>query len=133
MEKEVSLSVKCPICSGSLMDETRPILDKPSIKINIETEHDRGVLRLCCIYGNSSKTNDVEIAEGEIVSMFCPHCNKELSIDENCEACGAPLISLVIKAGGKLRICSRNGCANHHLVFKEISQELSRFYHEFGF
>jgi len=133
MEKEVSLSVKCPLCDGSLMDESHPICKKPSVKINIETEHDRGVLRLCCIFGNCSKTNDVEIAEGEIVSMFCPHCNKELSINENCEVCEAPLISLVIKAGGKLHICSRNGCANHHLVFKEISQELLKFYHEYGF
>jgi len=65
--------------------------------------------------------------------MFCSHCNKDLSISENCETCGAPLISLVIKAGGRLRICSRNGCANHHLVFKEVSQELSKFYYEYGF
>ncbi len=46
MEKEVSLYVKCPLCDGSLMDETHPICDKPSVKLNIETEHDRGTLRL---------------------------------------------------------------------------------------
>ncbi len=117
MEKEVSLYVKCPLCDGSLMDETHPICDKPSVKLNIETEHDRGTLRLCCVYGNCSKTTDVVINENEIVSMYCPHCNKELSINETCEVCDAPLISLVIKAGGRIRICSRNGCSNHHLVF----------------
>jgi len=67
MEKEVSLSVKCSLCDGSLMDESHPICDKPSVKINIETEHDRGSLRLCCIYGSCSKTADIEIGEGEIV------------------------------------------------------------------
>jgi endogenous inhibitor of DNA gyrase (YacG/DUF329 family) len=80
MEKEVSLSVKCPLCDSSFMDERHPICGKPSVKVNIETEHDRGVLRLCCIYGNCSKTTDVIMDEGEIAAVFCPHCNKELSI-----------------------------------------------------
>ncbi|MBU1370844.1 MAG: hypothetical protein KJ578_02170 [Bacteroidetes bacterium] len=133
MEKEVSLVVKCPLCSEPLMDKVHLINKRPSVKINIETAHERGVLRLCGLYGNSSKESDIEIEEGEIVSMFCPHCNKELSIKETCETCGAPLIAFVIKAGGVVRICSRNGCTNHHIVFKEVSEELSKFYYEYGF
>lgn len=133
MKKEVSLSLKCPNCCQSLMDEQHTICDKPSIKLNVETEHERGVLRLCCIYGNCSKTIDVAIDEGEIVAMFCPHCNQELSIKENCEICGAPLVAFFIKAGGTVRICSRNGCTNHTIVFKDVSEEMSKFYYEYGF
>ncbi len=133
MKKEVSLSIKCPSCRESLMDEKHTLCDKPSIKLNIETEHDRGVLRLCCVYGNCSKTTDLQLEDGEIVDMYCPHCNHELSIKENCEVCGAPLVAFAIKAGGVVRICSRNGCANHHIVFNDVSDEMSKFYYEYGF
>lgn len=133
MEKEVSISVKCPLCSRSLMVDEVLIHNKPAIKLNVETEHERGVLWLSCIYGDSSKEMDINIADGEIVDMYCPHCNKELAIGESCSECGAPLVSFVIKAGGVVRICSRKGCYNHHIVFKEIGSELSKFYFEYGF
>ncbi len=133
MKKEVSLSLKCPNCCESLMDEKHLIGGNPAIKINIETEHDRGVLRLCCLYGDGSKWTDVEMNDGDIVDMFCPHCNHELSIKENCKECGAPLVAFFIKAGGTVRICSRNGCTNHHIVFKEVSEETSKLYYEYGF
>ena len=133
MEKEVSISVKCPICSKSLMEECKLVHNRPSVKINIETTHDRGVLWLSCVYGDCSKEMDIEIADGEVVDMYCPHCNKELSIEETCTECSAPLVSFVIKAGGAVRICSRKGCHNHHIIFKEIGTELSKFYFEYGF
>lgn len=90
MEKEVSISVKCPLCSRSLMVDEVLIHNKPAIKLNVETEHERGVLWLSCIYGDSSKEMDINIADGEIVDMYCPHCNKELAISESCSECGAP-------------------------------------------
>ncbi len=133
MEKEVSINVKCPLCRKSLMDEEVLIKERPTIKLNIETEHDRGVLWLSSVYGDNSKKIDIEIEDGEMVDMVCPHCNKELSISESCSECGAPLISFVIKAGGEVRICSRKGCDNHHIIFKEISNELAKFYFEYGF
>ncbi len=133
MEKEVSISIKCPLCGKSLMDEGVHLHERASVKLNIETEHDRGVLWLSCVYGDCTKKLDIEINDGEIVDMFCPHCNKELSIKENCDECGAPLVSFVIKAGGIVRICSRKGCNNHHIIFKEIGTELSKFYFEYGF
>lgn len=133
MEKEISLSVKCPLCCESLMDEKHELCKKPSVKLNIQTAEDRGIIRLCCIYGCCEKQSDLELKEGEIVDFYCPNCNKELTIEETCEECGAPLVSFVIKAGGVVRICSRNGCTNHHIVFKDVSEEMSKFYYEYGF
>ncbi|PKP53993.1 MAG: hypothetical protein CVT92_01205 [Bacteroidetes bacterium HGW-Bacteroidetes-1] len=133
MEKEVSLSVKCPMCDSSLMENHVLFGNKPTVKVNIETEHDRGVLWLSCIYGSSEKKLSIEIADGEIVDMYCPHCNKELAIEDNCHECNAPLVAFVIKAGGVVRICSRKGCDSHHIVFKEVSAEMSKFYYEYGF
>ncbi|MBS4056427.1 MAG: hypothetical protein KKD74_01600 [Bacteroidetes bacterium] len=133
MDKRISLHVKCPLCSKSLMDESVILNGKPSVKVNITTESDRGVLHLCSTYGCNEKKMDIEVAEQEIVDFFCPQCNKELSTNEQCSECEAPMVSFVIRAGGEVRICSRNGCMNHHIVFKDISAELSKFYYEYGF
>lgn len=133
MDKEVSLKVKCPHCDKSLMEEEVQFKNKPSVKINIETEHDRGVLWLSCIYGSCDKKLSIDIEDGEVVDMFCPACNKELTIAETCQECSAPLVSMVIKAGGVVRICSRKGCNNHLIIFKDVSSEMSKFYYEYGF
>lgn len=133
MEKQVSLHVKCPLCDHSLMDEKTLINGKPAVKMNITSETDRGVVWLCSIYDCNELKMSFEIPQSEVVGFYCPHCNKELASDKNCGHCEAPMVPLVIKAGGVVMICSRKGCNNHHLVFKEISTELSKFYAEYGF
>ena len=133
MDKEISLTVKCPLCGKLLMDEDKQFRNKPAVKLNIETEHDRGVLWLSSVFGDSSKEMSIEVAQNEIVDIYCSHCNKELSIEESCTECGAPMVSFVIKAGGIVRICSRNGCENHTIVFKDVASEMSKFYYEYGF
>jgi ssDNA-binding Zn-finger/Zn-ribbon topoisomerase 1 len=133
MRKDVSLTLKCPHCDKSLMEAEVQFNNLPSIKINIETEHDRGVLWLSSIYGSNEKKLSIDIDDSEIVDMFCPACNKELAIAEICQECSAPLVSFVIKAGGIVRVCSRKGCNNHLIVFKDVSSEMSKFYYEYGF
>lgn len=133
MERNISLSVKCPKCDASLMDERVKFHGKPAVKTNIETSHDRGVLWLSSIYDDHSVRMDIEVENGEMVDIYCPDCNKELSVSEICEDCGAPLVAFVIKAGGVVRICSRKGCNHHHIVFKDVSSEMSKFYYQFGF
>jgi hypothetical protein len=132
-KKEISLFIKCPLCGKSLMDNDLLLGNKPSVKINIQTTEDRGILHLCSVYGCILKKMDIHVEEGEVVDMFCPHCNKDLSSNEKCEECEAPMVSFVIRAGGVVRICSRNGCTNHHIVFKEVADEMSKFYYEYGF
>lgn len=133
MDKEISLIVKCPLCGKSLMDEGKLFRNKAAVKLNIETEHDRGVLWLSSIFGDTSKEMSIEVAHNEIVDIYCSHCNKELSIEESCTECGGPMVSFVIKAGGIVRICSRNDCAHHTIVFKDVASEMSKFYYEYGF
>jgi len=132
-KKEISLFVKCPLCGKSLMDEEFLLGNKPSVRVNIQTVEDRGVLYLCSIYGCTLKHIGIPVAEGEVVDMFCPHCNKDLGISDKCPDCEAPMVSFVIRAGGVVRICSRNGCASHHIVFKDVADEMSKFYYEYGF
>jgi hypothetical protein len=52
-------------------------------------------------------------------------------INEECNVCGAPMVSFVLRVGGRVAICSRYGCPNHYVAFQDLSSELSKFYHEY--
>lgn len=117
------------------MDEETKLRDVKSIKLNIETATDRGTIRLCSIYGCYDHLCDIDLKEGEIVRIFCPHCNKELKSNDECDSqnCNAPMIPLTLQLGGKVYICSRKGCANHFVAFEDLATEVRKFYHEYGF
>lgn len=132
MASRIALNVKCPHCDKSLMDNTHQINGEPAIKVNIETSRDRGVLWLCAVYGCISHEKDIELLEEVEVKFFCPHCNKSLLRDVKCQMCGMHMVGFNIKAGGKVNICSRNGCENHYVVFEDLDKEINRFYQEYG-
>lgn len=131
MKKRISLEVKCPYCRKSLMDEDNKLHDLPSIKLNIVTPDDRGVMHLCSVYECYDHKTDVEIKKGTVVDFYCPHCNKELLVKEECKLCGAPMVDLILKVGGRVSFCSRAGCPNHYVAFTDLSTELSQFYNEY--
>ena len=131
MKKQISLHVNCPHCRKSLMDEEKLLQDHPSIKLNIVTPEERGVLHLCSIYECYDHETDLELKKGTIVDFYCPKCNKELLVNEECNVCSAPMVAFVLKVGGRVSICSREGCANHYIAFQDLSAELSKFYHEY--
>lgn len=135
MTKQVSLNVKCPHCGQSFMDGTTMLKDKPSIKLNIETSSDRGTIRLCSIYGCYDHLCDIDLKDGEIARFFCPHCNKELKSNDECDSlhCNAPMVPLNLHLGGKVFICSRKGCDNHFVAFEDLATEVRKFYDEYGF
>lgn len=128
MKKKIALQVKCPHCRKSLMDDEALLNDHPSIKVNIVTPEERGVLHLCSIYECYEHQTDVELKKGTVVDFYCPICNKELLVNEECNICSAPMVNFVLKVGGRVSICSRNGCSNHYVAFQDLSSELSKFY-----
>lgn len=131
MKKQISLHVKCPHCRKSLMDEEKLLHEYPGIKLNIVTPEERGVIYLCSIYECHDHETDLNIKEGTVVDFYCPKCNKELLVNEECKICDAPMVTFVLKVGGRVSICSRRGCANHYVAFQDLSSELSKFYQEF--
>ena len=135
MTKIVSLKVKCPFCGHTFMDEELMLKDKPSIKLNIETDSDRGTIRLCSLYGCYDHLCDIDLTEGEIARFYCPHCNKELKSNDECDSpnCNAPMVPLTLQLGGKVFICSRKGCENHFVAFEDLATEVRKFYDEYGF
>jgi len=94
MPKKVSLNAKCPHCDKSLMDPDILLFEKPSMKLNIETTGERGTIRLCSIYGCYGHVSDIDIKDKEIARFFCPHCNKELISNDQCNSpnWNAPMI-----------------------------------------
>lgn len=131
MEKHIVLSVKCPHCGVSLMDESHKVNGHPGIKLNIETQNDRGILWLCPIYNCFTHDCNIQLKEKELVKFFCPHCNKSLLREMPCKICEAPMVGLNINVGGKVNVCSRKGCNNHYVVFEDLNDAIGLFHDKF--
>jgi len=133
MPHTINFEVNCVHCNKSLMDAYNTLLTKPSIRVNIESEAGKGILRLCSIYDCYTHTSDVEIKPQEVVKFFCPSCNESLYSDIKCEHCEAPMVTFKLEIGGKVSICSRRGCKNHNVNFVDLASALDVFYNKFGY
>ncbi|MBL7186578.1 MAG: NAD(P)H-dependent oxidoreductase subunit E [Phycisphaerae bacterium] len=109
------ISVSCPHCNRSLMDETLPIDGYPSIKVNITHDHEEGWLRLSCLYGSHNIAAELDIPGNTVVKIHCPHCGLEILCTSDCSMCRAPMVPMLVHGGGVVKICSRRGCKNHML------------------
>ena len=129
----ISLKVRCPVCSQSLMDYTNFLNAKPSIKLQIETKDQHGVIHLCSTYGCYDKTSNIELVEDEISRLSCPSCKNELATKSKCDVCGAPMVEFDLDKGGKVHVCSRVGCTKHFVSFEDIYSTLTSFYEEYDY
>lgn len=129
----ISLKVKCPHCSKSLMDHTLFLNAKPSIKVRIDMGGKQGILNLCSSYGCLDKQSSVELIKGEVASLYCMHCKKELKGSHNCDMCGAPIVNFHLDKGGYVHFCSRIGCDKHYVSFEDIYSTLTSFYQEYDY
>jgi ssDNA-binding Zn-finger/Zn-ribbon topoisomerase 1 len=132
MERFVSISVKCPHCGESLMNADKPLNGKPSIELKIQSRGVSGTLLLCANYGCYDKQSNIFVGKDEVVDFFCPYCDKDLSTDIKCEECGAPMVTMNLKSGGRVSICSRKGCTKHFVAFDDLSDAIRKFHAEFG-
>lgn len=109
--------VSCPRCNHSLMDPNYPIDGCPCIKVTAFFGRKHGWLRLSSMYGSYSLESEYDIPMNTVVDVFCPHCHTELKSSFNCPDCGAPMVSMIVRGGGVVQICSRRGCKDHMLDF----------------
>lgn len=128
----LALKVKCPVCNESLMDSKQLVDNEPSIKLNIEASGKKDVIRLSSIYGSYSRSSTLSIADDEIVIFSCPHCAAVISDETNCLSCEAPMVPFYLDMGGKVSVCSRNGCQNHKVEFNDLSIALKKLYQDYG-
>ena len=109
------ISVSCPHCNHSLMDETFAIDGHSSIQVNISCNDEEGSLRLSCLYGSYSIAAGLDVPDNAVVKFHCPHCGMEMPCTPDCSMCKAPMLHMLVDGGGKVKICSRRGCKNHML------------------
>ncbi len=109
------IDVSCSRCNHSLMEPRHLIDGNPSIKVTISFGHNHGWLLLSSLYGSYTSESEYKIPEGAIINFFCPHCHAELTGASNCMECGAPMVPMIVRGGGIVQICSRNGCKGHML------------------
>ena len=109
------LTVSCSRCNHSLMDPNHPIDGSPSIRVTASFERKHGWLRLSSLYGSFLVESEYPIRTDEVLDIFCPHCHAELKGASTCPLCNAPMVSMIVRAGGIVQICSRRGCKGHML------------------
>lgn len=109
------ITVNCPHCNRSLMDETFAIDGYPSIKVNITHNREESWLRLSCLYGSHNIAAEMNIPDNTVVKFHCPHCGVEMPSESDCSMCGSPMVPMLVDGGGAVKICSRRGCKNHML------------------
>ena len=128
----LALKVKCPVCSKSLMDKQKLVDNEPSIKLNIEIGDKKGTINLSSIYGSYNYVTPFDLPDGELASFSCPHCSALLKDQNSCLSCDAPMTYFHLDMGGKISICSRNGCKNHKAEFEDLSVALNKLYQDYG-
>jgi NADH:ubiquinone oxidoreductase subunit E len=118
-DKIFPVEVKCPYCNHSMMDSKILIDNYPTIWVTISFERQHGWLRMSSLYGSPNVKSDCTIPDDIVVNFFCPHCHSELHSDNLCSACGAPMVSFILRSGGRVQVCTRNGCKNHMLELED--------------
>jgi len=129
----ISLKVKCPQCNKSLMDYTRYLNAKPSIKLQIEVQGRHGLINLCSTYGCYEKIGNIDLVDKEITRLSCSFCKKELPASTTCDECGAPVVDLALEKGGKVHVCSRIGCKKHYVTFEDIYDTFTELFNEYDY
>ena len=115
------------------MDKSVLVDNEPSIKLNVEHNGRNGIIHLSSIYGSYNYSCTIDIPKDEIATFSCPHCSREVNSEAECLSCGASMVPFYLDMGGKVSICARSGCKNHHVEFEDLSQALKKLYQEYGF
>ncbi len=114
-EHRLPIEVACPRCNHSLMDAGHPIDERPSIRVTVGFGEDYGHLRLSSWFGSQRSGSESEIPAGRLTDFLCPYCHQGLTGTDACPECEAPLVTLLVRGGGAVRLCSRQGCPTRRL------------------
>ncbi|MFC1706108.1 NAD(P)H-dependent oxidoreductase subunit E [Planctomycetota bacterium] len=111
----IPLSVSCSRCNHSLMDAEWPLDGHPSVKVTASFHDKHLALHLSSLYGSYTLEPRCELPPNEELSFFCPYCHTELNGSVTCAACNARMVPMIVRGGGIVQFCSREGCKVHLL------------------
>jgi len=115
------VEVSCPRCNHTLMDPKNIVDGHPAITVTASFERKHGRVSLSCLYGSYNVSFEYVIPPNVVLNLFCPHCHTDLSGGTQCSECSAPMVPMIVRGGGMVQICSRNGCKNHMLDLSGIN------------
>jgi len=115
------IEVGCPYCNHSLMDDSVQLEGRRAIRLMTSAGDKPGWLWLSSLYGSAERRGEQEVAPDTVLSVFCPHCQAELSGASQCRTCRAPLVPMLLRAGGIVQFCSRRGCPGRQLDLDGIA------------
>lgn len=122
--------VKCPhpFCGKSLIDPEHQLNGSPATIIKARKGVVERNIQLSSIYDDYTVVipPELDIKDGDIVVLGCPHCGRPLPELGVCPDCGAPLAKIDLESGGEMVICSRKGCKHHGIEFNN-SNDLMAF------
>jgi NADH:ubiquinone oxidoreductase subunit E len=115
------IEVSCSRCNHSLMESRHLIDGYPAIKVTISFRNKHGWMLLSCLYGSYTRETEYPVPENAVVNFFCPHCHANLNSVAQCSECHANMVPMIVKGGGIVQICSRNGCKGHMLDINGVN------------
>lgn len=121
----IPVSVVCPHCETSLMDEEMLLDGNPSIQLLLSLRGVTSPLSLSSIYGSFRFCTDTGVLAGETTGLSCGHCSKSILTDSLCKVCNAPLAALELAVGGRVFFCSRRGCKHHRVELNDPEKSLA--------
>ena len=110
------VEVSCPKCNHSLSDPDHQVDGHPGIRVTASFGKKHGWMLLSSLYGSYNVESEHDVPQDQVVNFFCPHCHTELNSAAQCPECDASVVSMTVKGGGLVQICSRSGCKGHLLL-----------------
>jgi len=103
----------CPN-AHSLMFPRAKFSGHPGILVKVKGENKEGLVVLSPIYGDKARISlDVDLTDGEIMKLCCPHCDDEFPVFAACR-CGGQLTAIfttpITDDENRIGICNRVGC-----------------------
>jgi NADH-quinone oxidoreductase subunit E len=109
------VSVRCGLCSKSLMDPDHPIDGHPSVQLTATYGGEQGTVRFSSLYGSYAVEYDLNIPTDAATDFSCPHCGGALRGDASCPECDNPMAPMLVEGGGLVQICTKRSCKGHTL------------------
>jgi hypothetical protein len=119
--KDMIVVKECYCPNGhSLISRQARFNDRDGIVLGVvKKKNVKGRIALSPVYGDKSRVNlDIELVDGELLELVCPHCHIKLPSYAACE-CGGELVVMFTRPEADFNncigICNRVGCKHSEI------------------
>lgn len=137
MSEEMVFDLCCVFCGQSFLDGRHQVDGLPGLHLQVNDDGLKS-LWLSPVYGvNLVVTQpELELEEGRIYELFCPHCGRQPVCEGQCQKCQAPILLLAVRGPdgnplpieeGAAAICSRFRCSNSRVYPDSVALSRERF------